>query len=68
MEDYFEDICKILDKLTNNRKKNFKMNAKAMLYMGVLMNNYRNEIIATNPPDIAIKVLGSIGNLLRLHY
>lgn len=68
MESYFEDVCKILDKLTSNKEKNFKMNAKAMLYMGVLMKNYRTEIIATNPPDIAIKLLGSIGNLLRLRY
>lgn len=68
MENYFEDVCKILDKLTGNRKKDFKMNLTAMLYMGVLMNHYRNDIIAKNPPDIAIKALGYIGNLLRLQY
>jgi len=68
MEHYFEDVCKVLDKLTNNRKKEFKMNLKAMLYMGVLMNNYRNDIIAKNPPDATIKTLGYIGNLLGLHY
>ncbi len=68
MENYFEDVCKVLDKLTDNRKKVFKMNLKAMLYMGVLMNHYRNDIIAKNPPDTAIKVLGYIGNLLRLDY
>ena len=56
------------DKLTDNRKKDFKMNLKAMLYMSVLMNHYRNDIIAKNPPDAAIKVLGYIGNLLRLDY
>jgi mannose-6-phosphate isomerase-like protein (cupin superfamily) len=68
MENYFEDVCKVLDKLTDNRKKDFKMNLKAMLYMGVLMNNYRNDIIAKNPPDAAIKVLAYIGNLLKLNY
>ena len=68
MENYFEDVCKVLDKLTENRKKEFKMNLKAMLYMGVLMNNYRNDIIAKSPPDTAIKTLGYIGNLLSLHY
>jgi mannose-6-phosphate isomerase-like protein (cupin superfamily) len=68
MENYFEDVCKILDKLTDNRKKEFKMNLKAMLYMGVLMNNYRNDIIAKSPPDTAIKMLSYIGNLLRLNY
>lgn len=68
MENYFEDVCKVLDKLTDNRKKDFKMNLKAMLYMSVLMNHYRNDIIAKSPPDTAIKVLGYIGNLLRLDY
>jgi mannose-6-phosphate isomerase-like protein (cupin superfamily) len=68
MENYFEDVCKVLDKLTNNRKRTFKMNFKTMLHMGVLMNNYRNEIIAKNPPDTAIKVLGFIGKLFRIRY
>src|SRR5215216_1363289 len=68
MENYFEDVCKVLDKITDNRKKEFKMNMKTMLYMSVLMNNYRNEIIAKNPPDAAIKVLGFAGKLMGLHY
>lgn len=38
MENYFEDVCKILDKLTDNRTKDFRMNLKSMLYMSVLMN------------------------------
>jgi mannose-6-phosphate isomerase-like protein (cupin superfamily) len=68
MENYFEDVCKVLDKLTDNRNKEFKMNLKAMLYMGVLMNNYRNDIIAKSPPDAAIKILGLIGNAVGLNY
>ena len=68
MENYFEDICKVLDKLTGNRTKDFKMNLKSMLYMSVLMNNYRNEIIAKNPPDIAIKILGLVGKLTGINY
>jgi mannose-6-phosphate isomerase-like protein (cupin superfamily) len=68
MENYFEDVCKVLDKATNNRQKSFKMNLKSMLYMSVLMNNYRNEIIAKNPPDIAIKTLGIIASLLKIGY
>jgi len=68
MENYFEDVCKILNKLTLNGEIEFKMSLKTMLYMGVLMNNYRNEIIAKSPPDIAIRTLGYIGNLLRLQY
>ena len=68
MENYFEDVCKVLDKATNSRQNSFKMNLKSMLYMSVLMNNYRNEIIAKNPPDIAIKTLGIIAGLLKMDY
>ena len=68
MENYFEDVCKVLDKLTDKRTKEHKMNLKAMLYMSVLMNNYRNEIIAKSPPDAAIKVLGTLGKALGINY
>lgn len=68
MENYFEDVCKVLDKLTANRTKDFKMNLKTMLYMSVLMNNYRSEIIAKSPPDAAIKVLGFISKLIGIQY
>ncbi|MFT3704169.1 MAG: cupin domain-containing protein [Agriterribacter sp.] len=68
MENYFEDVCKVLDKLTDNRTKDFKMNLKTMLYMSVLMNNYRNEIIAKSPPDAAIRLLGFICGLMRINY
>ncbi|MES2795219.1 MAG: cupin domain-containing protein, partial [Bacteroidota bacterium] len=68
MEHYFEDVCKVLDKVTDQRQKPFTMNLKSMLYMGVLMNNYRNEIIAKNPPDIAIKILGFVARILKLNY
>ncbi|MDI6804593.1 MAG: cupin domain-containing protein [Bacteroidota bacterium] len=68
MEEYFEDVCKVLDKVTGNRTKDFKMNLKAKLYLGVLMSNYRNDIIAINPPDFAVKVLGYIGKLIGVKY
>lgn len=68
MENYFEDVCKVLDKITDNRTKGFEMNLKTMLYMSVLMNNYRNEIIAKNPPDVAIKLLDFISKLLGIKY
>jgi hypothetical protein len=41
MEHYFEDVCKVLDKVTNKRKKKFSMNPKTKVYLSVLMNNYR---------------------------
>lgn len=68
MERYFEDVCKVLDKLTSNRTRDFKMNLKSMLYMSVLMNNYRNEIVAKSPPDSVIKILGFLSKLLRISY
>lgn len=68
MENYFEDVCKVLDKVTNNRTKDFKMNLNSMLHMSVLMNNYRDEIIARSPPDAAIKVLGFISRLIGIKY
>lgn len=68
MENYFEDVCKVLDKVTNNRAEDFKMNLKSMLYMSVLLNNYRNEIIAKSPPDAAIKVLGFVSRLVGINY
>ena len=68
MENYFEDVCKVLDKLTNGRTKEFKMNLKTMLYMSVLMNKYRNEIIAISPPDSVIRILGVISKLIGVRY
>jgi mannose-6-phosphate isomerase-like protein (cupin superfamily) len=68
MENYFEDVCKVLDIVTDSRTKPFSMNINSMLYMGVLMNNYRSEIIAKSPPDFAIKVLGLAAKLLGIKY
>ena len=68
MENYFEDVCKVLDKLTDNRTKDFKMNLKTMLYKSVLMNNYRFEIVAKSPPDAAIRFLGAIGKIAGIRY
>jgi len=68
MENYIEDVCRVLDKITGNRTTDFKMNFKTMLYMSALMNNYRNEIIAKSPPDVAIKLLGFVGKLMGVNY
>lgn len=68
MENYFEDVCKVLNILTFKRQKKFKMDLRTMLYMSVLMNNYRKEIIARNPPDIAIKTLGFFAGLMNIRY
>ncbi|MDB4904988.1 MAG: cupin protein [Mucilaginibacter sp.] len=68
MENYFEDVCKVLDKLTDNRKKTFKMNFKSMLYFSTLMNRYRQDIIAKSPPDLLVKLLGFIGKIKGINF
>lgn len=68
MGEYFEDVSKVLDIVTENKQKGFKMNLKTMLYMGVLMGRYRNDIIAKSPPDFAIKILGFVAKLVGVKY
>ncbi|MBD2703897.1 cupin domain-containing protein [Spirosoma sp. BT702] len=68
MENYFEDVSKVLDKLTDQGRKRFKMNLRTVLYMSVLMNKYRSEIIAKSPPDVAIKALGWVAKVFGLQY
>lgn len=68
MENYFEDVVSVLDILTEKKSKPFSMNFKTMLYMSVLMNNYRREIIAKSPPDIAIRLLGMIARISGINY
>lgn len=68
MEEYFEDVVKVLNKVTKNKAKEFTMNFNAMLHIGVLMNNYRNDIIAVKPPDFAVRVLGFIGKFIGIKY
>jgi hypothetical protein len=68
MENYFEDVCKVLDKLTDKGRTSFQMNLRTMLYMSVLMNTYRAEIIAKSPPDIVIKALGWLAKRLAIQY
>lgn len=68
MEAYFEDVVKVLDKVTNKRTEDFKMNLNAKLYLGALMSNYRNDIIAVRPPDFVVRLLGLIGKLIGIKY
>lgn len=68
MENYFEDVCKVLDKVTDGRKKSFSMNFKAKLYLGLLMNRYRQEIIAKRPPDFAVRILGKVAKWIGMNY
>jgi mannose-6-phosphate isomerase-like protein (cupin superfamily) len=69
MEDYFEDVCKLVE-LAKNRKTNkvSMKNLKTLLLFGMLMKNYRKEIIAVNPPDFIVRTLGTIASILRIDY
>lgn len=42
MENYFEGVCKAVNEVTDNQKKELKMNLKSKLYLSVLVNQYRN--------------------------
>jgi len=69
MEDYFEDVCKVIDHASNQRTKAVSMkDPKTLLLFGVLMNNYRKEIIAVNPPDFLVRSLGSIAKCFGIDY
>jgi mannose-6-phosphate isomerase-like protein (cupin superfamily) len=68
MKEYFEEVSQVLDKVTDRKQKPFRMNPKTMLYMGVLMNRFRPEIIAVSPPDPAVRVLGWVGRMFGLKY
>jgi mannose-6-phosphate isomerase-like protein (cupin superfamily) len=68
MQEYFEDVVKVLNAVTDNRTKTFSMNFKTKLYLGALMNNYRKEILAVSPPDFAVRILGFISKLVGIRY
>jgi len=69
MEDYFEDVCKVVE-LSKNRETNkvSMKNLKTLLLFGALMKNYRKEIIAVSPPDILVRTLGAIAKVLGINY
>jgi mannose-6-phosphate isomerase-like protein (cupin superfamily) len=69
MEDYFEDVCRVIDRVTNNRTKEVRMKSlKTILLLGVLMNNYRREIIAVNPPDFLVRNMGRLARIMGMDY
>lgn len=69
MEGYFEDVCKVINQVTNNHTKDFSMkNLKTLMLFGVLMNNYRQEIIAVKPPDFFVRNIGRIAHFLGIDY
>lgn len=69
MEDYFEDVCTVAELAINTRSNKVNMkNIKTLLLFGKLMGNYRREIIAVDPPDFLVRVLGLIANMVGVNY
>jgi mannose-6-phosphate isomerase-like protein (cupin superfamily) len=69
MEDYFEDVVRVIDVASNKRTRKVSMkNPRSMLLFGVLMRNYRKEIIAVKPPDLLVRVMGGIARVLGVDY
>ena len=69
MEEYFEDVSKVVAIVKNKNTNSVNMkNLKTLLFLGALMRNYRNEIIAVDPPDFLVRILGTISRLLGIDY
>ncbi len=69
MAEYFEDVCKVVDLAKNKNTNRVSMkNIKTLLLFGTLMMNYRQEIIAVDPPDFLVRLLGSISRFLGIDY
>ncbi len=68
MENYFEGICKAVSEITNNGEKELKMDFKSKMYMSVLANQYRNEIVMKTPPAFVIKAMAFIGKLYGVRF
>lgn len=69
MEEYFEDVCKVVAIVKNKNTNTVNMkNLKTLLFFGALMRNYRKEIIAVDPPDFLVRILGTISRLLGIDY
>jgi len=57
MENYFEDVCKLINKLTHNGKKKLRMNLRTKKLMTELMNDYKNEIVPEYAPGVLVIML-----------
>lgn len=69
MEEYFEDVCKVVAIVKNKNTNTVNMkNLKTLLFLGALMRNYRKEIIAVDPPDFLVRILGTISKLVGIKY
>lgn len=69
MEGYFEDVEQVAKQTKNKETGQVNMkNFKTLLLFGKLMQNYRKEIIAVNPPDFLVRTLGTIANIMGIDY
>lgn len=69
MEDYFEDVARVAQLAKNKKTNTLSMkHPKTLLLFGALMNNYRREIIAVNPPDFLVRMLGALARIFKVDY
>ena len=69
MEEYFEDVSKVVAIVKNKNTNTVNLkNLKTLLFFGALMRNYRKEIIAVDPPDFLVRILGTISKLIGIDY
>lgn len=69
MEHYFEDVCKVVALAKAPKTNAVSMKSlKTLLLFGSLMSNYRKEIIAVNPPDFLVRILGRIARVMGVDY
>jgi len=62
-EQYFEDLCAIVEKLSAGRPQKLSMNFSTATHLSMLMKKYKEEIVSVNPGGFMVTVLNSIGKL-----
>lgn len=68
METYFEEVEKVLAVVTDQGRKPYRKSIRTLLYMSLLQNRFRDEIIARKPPDWLIRILGKLAKALGMKY
>ncbi|MBC7922847.1 MAG: cupin domain-containing protein [Ferruginibacter sp.] len=58
--DYFEGLCAIVKKLSNEGTGKMTMNLNAATRLSRLMKKYNQEMVSLNPPRLIISVLNTI--------
>ena len=63
---YFEDLNKVVHKLSHGSSTPLKMNMNAATHLCMLMKKYKVEIVSKNPPGFVVSLLNIIGKVRGL--